>query len=143
MMTMSIEIPGYVVLHTLGSGGMGTVYEAEQEALARRVAIKVLNQQLGSDLPTAERFVREAQSVASLNHPNIAQVFSAGSWGDVHYMVMELLHGSCDERIPSSREISGRRWPEAPPLRRLRRPRRRSGSICCIRWRCTSGQLHG
>ncbi len=82
----------YQVLRTLGSGGMGQVYEAEDRALKRRVAVKVIRSDFaGPDLQ--ERFTREAQLLARLAHPNIVAVHDMGAQGRVPYLVMELLEG--------------------------------------------------
>ncbi|HEY8042004.1 MAG TPA: protein kinase, partial [Polyangiaceae bacterium] len=79
------------VLRRLGAGGMGVVYEAEDERLGRRVALKVLPH--GSDATPRARFVREAQNAAQLTHPNVAIVFEAGEDGDVAFIAMELIDG--------------------------------------------------
>ncbi|MBI3272191.1 MAG: protein kinase [Planctomycetes bacterium] len=82
----------YTLLRELGRGGMGVVYEAIQRSLNRRVALKVLN---SSNLEenTLERFRREAQSVASLNHKHIIRVYGADSSDGVHFYAMEYLEG--------------------------------------------------
>ncbi|MEM7355859.1 MAG: serine/threonine-protein kinase, partial [Acidobacteriota bacterium] len=95
-------IGSFHVLRTLGRGGMGTVYLAEQHApVARQVAIKVAHQPLGSE--GRLRLAAERQAMARLTHPNIARMLEAGSTDDGHpYFAMELVDGPpittyCDE----------------------------------------------
>ena len=87
----------YEVLEQLGSGGMGVVYRARDARLQRDVAIKVLPDGfLGAGTPgqgTHERFLREARSASSLNHPNICTIHDVGEQDGTPYLVMELLHG--------------------------------------------------
>lgn len=83
----------YDVEGVIGKGGMATVYKACQKSLGRDVAIKVIHQNLVHDNEFVERFLREAQIGASLNHPNIITVYDVGSIDTVHYMVMEYLEG--------------------------------------------------
>ncbi len=83
----------YEVLGPLGSGGMGDVYRATDTALRRDVAIKVLPPDVASDLERRARFEREAQALAALNHPNIAQIYGFEKAGDRLAIVMELVEG--------------------------------------------------
>ncbi len=87
----------YEVLEQLGSGGMGVVYRARDARLQRDVAIKVLPDGfLGPGTPgqaSHERFLREARSASSLNHPNICTIHDVGEQDGKPYLVMELLHG--------------------------------------------------
>jgi protein kinase-like protein len=85
------------VLEQLGSGGMGVVYRARDARLQRDVAIKVLPDGfLGAGTPgqaSHDRFLREARSASSLNHPNICTIHDVGEQDGTPYLVMELLHG--------------------------------------------------
>jgi len=86
----------YNIERTIGKGAMGVVYEGVDPRLGRRVAIKTilkshLDEDTGKDF--AMRFVREAQAVARLNHPNIVQVYDFGEEGDIAYLVMEFIKG--------------------------------------------------
>jgi serine/threonine-protein kinase len=75
-------------------GGMGTVYAAEDERLGRRIAVKLLKEELADDPRFIERFRREARSAAALSHPNIAGVYDYGNDGKNHFIVMELVEGN-------------------------------------------------
>ncbi len=83
----------YKVLEKIGEGGMGEVYRAEDTNLSREVAIKVLPKQFTQDLERLVRFEREAKLLASLNHPNIAAIYSFEHSEDVHFLVLELVEG--------------------------------------------------
>jgi serine/threonine-protein kinase len=83
----------YEIRSLLGTGGMASVYLGTDRVLDRPVAVKVLARQFAADASFVERFRREAQSAAGLNHPNIVSVFDTGSDGDVHYIVMEYVQG--------------------------------------------------
>src|SRR6266540_2310111 len=84
----------YEVGRLLGAGGMAEVYEGHDRLLARRMAIKILLSQYAHDPAFLERFRREAQSAASLSHPNIVSVYDTGSDGDTWFIVMELVAGN-------------------------------------------------
>ena len=83
----------YLIVRRLGSGGMADVYLAEDQELGRRVALKLLNERHAHDEQFVERFKREAQSAASLNHPNIVSIFDRGYAEDTYYIAMEFLDG--------------------------------------------------
>jgi serine/threonine-protein kinase len=83
----------YKVLKKLGSGGMATVYLAEDQELGRRVAIKILNAKHASDEQFVERFRREASSAAGLSHPNIVQIYDRGKAEGTYYIAMEVSEG--------------------------------------------------
>lgn len=87
------QLGGYRVLRELGRGGMGVVYEAEEDALGRRVALKVLPAQATSSPGFLERFRREAQTAAGLQHPNIVMVHGVGSDDGIHFFAMQYIDG--------------------------------------------------
>ena len=84
----------YEILAPLGAGGMGEVYRGRDTKLDREVAIKVLPAAMAQDRGRLARFEREAKVLASLNHPNIAQIYGLEESGDTRALVMELMAGS-------------------------------------------------
>jgi len=90
------RIGGYRVVRVLGEGGMGTVYEAEQESPRRRVALKVVRPAMATPR-VCRRFELEAEVLGRLEHPGIARIYEAGSaamaWGVVPFLAMELVRG--------------------------------------------------
>jgi serine/threonine-protein kinase len=93
------RIGHYRIVAELGRGGMGIVYKAHEESLNRFVAIKVLGEHLIEDPSHVERFLREAQSAASLNHPNIVQIYAVSEEEGQHYFVMEYVSGQSLQQI--------------------------------------------
>ncbi len=81
------------IIRELGRGGMGIVYEAEQESLSRRVALKVLPRQLLLDPQQLERFESEARTAAGLHHTNIVPIFGVGQQEGYHFIVMQYIRG--------------------------------------------------
>jgi len=79
------------ILREVGRGGMGVVYEAEQESLGRRVALKVLPDASLANTDQVRRFEREARAAARLHHTNIVPVFGVGQEGGHHYYVMQFI----------------------------------------------------
>lgn len=98
---VGLALNHYRIAGALGHGGMGAVYAAEDTKLHRRVALKVLPAAVSADRERRQRFEREAQAIASLNHPNIVTVYSVEQAGDVHFLTMELVEGqTLAELIP-------------------------------------------
>ena len=107
----------YRVLEKLGEGGMGLVFRARDTKLDRDVAIKILPEAFAHDADRLARFQREAKTLASLNHPNIAIIHGLEQAGDVHALVMELVEGEdlseriargpipLDEALPIAKQI--------------------------------------
>src|SRR5437016_8383203 len=108
----------YEILSAIGAGGMGEVYRAKDTRLNRDVAIKVLPASFASDAERLARFTREAQTLASLNHPNIAHIHGLEEFEGVRALVMELVEGEdlsqqiasgpvpLDQVIPIARQIA-------------------------------------
>lgn len=82
-----------MILDLLGVGGMGRVYRAEQKALGRTVAVKIIHPYLLGDESASVRFITEARAASRLNHPNIVSVFDFGKSDNQLYLVMEYLRG--------------------------------------------------
>ena len=100
----------YEILSALGAGGMGEVYRARDTKLNRDVAIKVLPESFASDAERLARFTREAQTLASLNHPNIAHIHGLEESDGVRALVMELVEGEiCRSASRAGRSRSTRR----------------------------------
>src|SRR4029077_20397473 len=101
------KIGKYDVIDVIGRGGMGVVYEAIDPFLNRRVAIKMVTGGFAKNRELLKRFFREAQSTASLQHPNIVTVYELGEHEGNPYLVMEFLDGeSLDTIISSRRQLS-------------------------------------
>src|SRR5216684_3159349 len=90
----------YRVLEKLGQGGMGVVYKAEDTRLGRQVALKLLPAGFAGDPDRVTRLQREAQILASLNHPNIAAIYGLEESNGIRALAMELVEGpTLAERI--------------------------------------------
>jgi len=89
----------YEIIENIGSGGMATVYKAKCHVLNRYVAIKILRDEFTTDEEFVKRFEVEAQSAASITHPNIVSVYDVGVDGNLHYIVMELIKGKTLKEI--------------------------------------------
>jgi eukaryotic-like serine/threonine-protein kinase len=108
----------YDVLALIGAGGMGEVYRARDTQLKRDVALKVLPEELAADHDRLGRFDREAQALAALNHPHIAQVYGVAHEGSARAIVMELVAGedlaarigrgpiAMDDALPIARQLA-------------------------------------
>ena len=83
----------YELLELIGEGGMGVVYRARQTSLDREVAIKLLAAGVWASAEFVERFRREAQNAARMQHPNIVPVYEVGANDELHYFSMRLIHG--------------------------------------------------
>ncbi|MGJ8725208.1 MAG: serine/threonine protein kinase [Roseibacillus sp.] len=90
---MAESFPQFEILECLGRGGMGVVYRARQKTLDRMVAIKVLAGEWQGDADFAERFEREAKTLAQMSHPNIVTVHDFGETNGLYFIVMEYVDG--------------------------------------------------
>src|SRR5260370_33095444 len=113
----------FLIVETVGVGGMGTVYKARDTLLDRFVALKLLHKDLEGGLDETAQLQQEARMAASVNHPNIVQVFSSGTDHGQFYLVMELVErGSLDDfieqhtRLPEEQVLeAGIQTPKSPP----------------------------
>jgi len=117
-MTPQPSIAHYRITAKLGEGGMGEVYRATDTKLGRDVAIKILPEAFAQDPDRMARFAREAQVLASLNHPNIATIYGVENAGGMSVLVMELVEGPtlaeriapgplpAEEALPIARQIA-------------------------------------
>ncbi len=116
-LTAGDRLGPYEILAPIGAGGMGEVYRARDAKLGRDVALKILPQAFAADAERMARFRREAQVLASLNHPNIAAIYGFEDSSSVHALVMELVEGPTladrvktgaipiEEALPVARQI--------------------------------------
>src|SRR5438874_3540995 len=90
---MAETLGSYRLIDRLGAGGMGEVWRAEDTRLMRQVAIKILSERIANDPEWKARFMREARTIAQMNHPNIATIYSIEQEADKLFIVMELVEG--------------------------------------------------
>jgi serine/threonine protein kinase len=117
-LTAGTRIGVYEITAQIGEGGMGQVWRARDTKLNRDVAVKILPDAFASDPDRLARFTREAQTLAALNHPNIAHIYGLEESGGVRALVMELVEGEdlsqriargaipVDEALPMARQIA-------------------------------------
>src|SRR5213595_1731065 len=112
------RLGSYEVIAAIGAGGMGEVYRARDTKLGRDVALKILPATFAADPDRLARFHREAQVLASLNHPHIAAIYGFEDSGETHALVLELVDGETladriargpiplDEALPIAKQIA-------------------------------------
>src|SRR5215467_11012487 len=117
-LTTGTRIGPYEIKSPLGQGGMGVVYRAHDTKLGRDVAIKALPDAFANDADRLQRFQREAQVLASLNHPNIAHIYGLEAAEKTQCIVMELVEGETlqdrlrrgpiplDQALPIAKQIA-------------------------------------
>ena len=98
--------PQLEILELLGRGGMGVVYKARQKTLNRLVALKLLAPERVNDPKFAERFTREAQALAALNHPNIVTIHDFGQAGGFYFLLMEFVDGANLRQLLRARKFT-------------------------------------
>ena len=118
MVTTGTRLGPYEIVSSLGSGGMGEVYRARDLKLGREVALKILPETFAADAERLARFQREAQVLASLNHPNIGAIYGLEDTSDIRALALELVDGPTlaeriargplplDEVLPIARQIA-------------------------------------
>ncbi|MEP6603807.1 MAG: protein kinase [Spartobacteria bacterium] len=117
-----------MLLETLGIGGMGTVYKARDTLLDREVALKLLRDDLGGEVDHAARLQHEARVAASVNHPNVIQVFSSGTAHGKFYLVMNWSIKEVSMIGSRNKKSCRKKWCSPPAFRPRRvcaRPMRR------------------
>ena len=100
----------YEIIENIGNGGMATVYKAKCHVLNRYVAIKILKDEFTTDTEFIKRFNSEAQSAASLTHPNIVSIYDVGNEDNLYYIVMELIQGKTLKEIILEDGILSWKW---------------------------------
>ncbi len=117
-MESGTKLGRYEISTLLGKGGMGEVWRVRDTKLGREVAIKTLPEEFAKDEDRLARFEREAKTLATLNHPNIAQIYGFEKSTSVHALVMELVEGPTladritqgpipvDEALPIAKQIA-------------------------------------
>jgi len=100
------HFPQLEILECLGRGGMGVVYKARQRTLNRLVALKLLAPERVQDSKFAERFAREAQALAALNHPNIVTIHDFGQAGGFYFLLMEYVDGANLRQLLQARKFT-------------------------------------
>ena len=103
--TVAAALPQFEILELIGQGGMGSVFKARQPQLNRLVALKILPTDPARDPKFNDRFLREAQALARLNHPNIVTVHDFGQAGDFLYLVMEYVDGASLRQLLRERRL--------------------------------------
>ncbi len=99
-------LPQLEILELLGQGGMGAVYKARQPALDRVVALKILPPRAAADPGFAERFTREARTLAKLSHPNIVAIYDFGQVHGLSYLIMEYVEGANLRQLEQAGRLS-------------------------------------
>jgi len=92
-LTIGAQLGSHEIMSLLGKGGMGEVYRARDLKLKREVAIKILPEEFAHDGDRVSRFQREAEVLASLNHPNIAAIYDLQQQNETRFLVLELVEG--------------------------------------------------
>lgn len=103
------DLSKYRIIEKLGAGGMGEVYKAEDPALLRIVAIKVMSKQGQHTTDAATRFLREARAASTFNHENIVTIYEIGETGEHTYIVMEYVDGRSLRDLIKTREVKADR----------------------------------
>src|SRR5215475_6005673 len=99
-LAIGTQLGTYEITALLGKGGMGEVYRARDLKLKREVAIKILSEEFSRDADRVSRFQREAEVLASLNHPNIAGIHDLAEANGSRYLILELVEGeTLEDRI--------------------------------------------
>ncbi|HXE71126.1 MAG TPA: protein kinase, partial [Candidatus Nitrosotenuis sp.] len=99
MAMVSATIGRYHIIEELGRGGMGVVYKGHDPLLNRPVAIKILSQQLVGNPEAKDRFIREAQASARLNHPNITSIYDINEHEGIYFIVFEFVSGTSLDKM--------------------------------------------
>src|SRR5438132_8957409 len=99
------HFPQLEILRLVGQGGMGAVYKARQPKLDRLIAVKILPPEVARDPAFAERFMREARSLARLNHPNIVTIYDFGEVEGLYYFSMEFVDGKNVRQLLEANEL--------------------------------------
>ena len=110
------DFAGYTIVRLIGAGGMGEVYLAQHPRLPRREALKVLQPGIGNDDTFRERFIREADAVAALDHPHIVTVYDRGDANGQLWIASQYINGTDADQLLRNRYPAGMPLEEALPI---------------------------
>jgi serine/threonine protein kinase len=136
-----VRLGEYRILREVGRGGMGVVYEAEQESLGRRVALKVLGRHSVLDPRHLQRFQREARAAARLHHTNIVPVHGVGEQDGLHYYVMQFIQGlGLDDVLVELKRLREANRTGSPPKAEPALAAAVAESLCSGRYATSEGE---
>ncbi len=92
-------LSGYEIIQTIGHGGMGTVYLAEQKSMQRKIALKILKNSVTKDAASVEQFLNEIRNTGKIQHPNIVNAFDAGCDNGIYFLAMNFISGDTLDTI--------------------------------------------
>ncbi len=101
-----VNLGHYKIIESIGTGGMGEVYLANDQKLDRQVAIKILNEKFSRDKSNLNRFIQEAKSASALNHPNILVIHEIGESDEAHFIVSEYIKGKTLREILKEQSLN-------------------------------------
>ena len=105
ILTEGTIVDHYRIVEKIGAGGMGEVYLAEDTKLNRKVALKFLADQFSSDQSARNRFTREAQAIAAMDHPNVVSIYEVNEFKSRPYFAMQYIEGKSIEEVIKGKQL--------------------------------------